>query len=77
MKQAGLDTITYSPDPSDGKTMISAVERHGKFTLPYTKNKSTKYQVLWDSYDSQNDTEETLFIINSLQPNFKKTFNKL
>ena len=83
LKQSGLDTISYLPDPAQTKTdtsdneMISVVEHHGKFTLSYTKEEIKKYRERWDTYDKQNDTEATLFLINSLQTNFKKNIQQI
>ena len=33
MKQTGLDTITYLPDPASKKKMTTVIEHHGRFTL--------------------------------------------
>ena len=41
LKQNGLDTISYLPDPADETEMKSVVEHHGRYTKEYTKRQTT------------------------------------
>ena len=69
-----MDTITYLPDTADTNNMTSVVEHHGRFTLDYIKSTSVKVITKWARYDKENDAEAILFLLNSLQNNFKKAF---
>ena len=77
MKQTGLDTITYLPDPEDNNNMTSVVEHHGRFTLEYTKSAAAKVITKWDNYDKENDADAVLFLLNSLNNTFKKGIQQI
>ena len=77
LKQTELDTITYLPDPANNKEMLSVVEHHGRFTLDYTKAQACIIINDWDKYDKENDAEATLFLLNSLHSNLKKSVQQI
>ena len=57
--------------------MTTVVEHHGRFTLEYTKKASQEIITKWDDYDKENDAEAILFLLNSLQHNFKKAIQQI
>ena len=57
--------------------MLSVVEHHGRFTLPYTIAESDRVVYQWDEYDRNNDDEAIQFLLDSLQADFKKSIQQL
>ena len=77
LKKNGLDTIAYLRDPADKTKMLSVVEHHGRFTLPYTIAESDRVVYQWDEYDRNNDDEAIQFLWDLLQADFKKSIQQL
>ena len=77
LKECGMDTIAYLPDPANPLKMQSVVMNHGRFTLDYTTTASTMIQMNWDSYDHNNDGDAKQFLLNSLKPDFKRHIQQI
>ena len=77
LKECGMDTIAYLPDPANPLEMQSVVMNHGRFTLDYVTAESAKIQVNWDKYDQNNDGDAKQFLLNSLKPDFKRHIKQI
>jgi len=56
LKDTGMDSITYMPDPEDPNKMISVVVDHSRFTIESVRAHSQVQVPLYDEYDSMNDS---------------------
>jgi hypothetical protein len=65
LKQHGMDTISYIPDPANPSVMESVVEKPNLFTKDYVITKISNYTVLFDDYDCLNDRTAVDFLLAS------------
>jgi hypothetical protein len=67
MIRYGMDTITYLPDPTDPKQVISVLSEHAQFTLKEAKTSEKRdHQDFYDQYDHANIRDSKTFLLNSL-----------
>jgi len=64
LKDSGMDTISYLPDPANPVKMISVVQNHGRFNKEYTIQQSNLFKAAWDSYDKANNDDAKKFLMN-------------
>jgi Zinc knuckle len=76
MKEHGMDTISYIPDPSRTNTMESIVEKPNLFTKEYVVTQIPKYAPLYDEYDRLNIRSATRFVLSSLNPELERKVNE-
>ena len=58
LKDTGMDTISYMPDPEDPDKMISVVLGHSRFTLSSVRGHSRLQVPFYDNYDRGLDTHQ-------------------
>ena len=66
LRNTGMDTISYLPDPEDPTKMVSVVTNHARFTLLTAKKLGAAQVVKYDSYDATNDDAARTFLLASL-----------
>ena len=65
LRDCGLDTITYLPDPEDPSTVSSVIQAHSRYTVDLGTTLSNILHASFDSYDKINDKVVTTFLMNS------------
>jgi hypothetical protein len=76
LKEYGLDTLTYLPDPGNTIDVLSVVYYHARFTGDMDKsfkfcNDCKKY---YDSWDKKNDHDAKKFLLGSLSDKTREKF---
>ena len=77
MKDYGMDTIAYLPDPYDPTEVASVVDEHAKYTIEgATKLEQDRYPKL-DKYDHANMRDATTLLLNSVDDDIKKSLYEM
>ena len=76
LKDTGMDSISYLPDPKDTTKMISVVTSHSRFTITSVRDHRQTFKPLYDEYDLMNDKAAAHFLIDSLTPEFGALIKK-
>ena len=66
LRNTGIDTITYLPDPEDPTKMTSVVVNHARFTLQTARKLGTSQLTKYDAYDATNDDAARTFLLESI-----------
>jgi hypothetical protein len=66
LRNSGMDTISYLPDPEDPTKMTSVVTNHARFTLRTAKKLGAIQLTKYDPYDSTNDEAARTFLLKSI-----------
>ena len=72
LKDTGLDTITYLPDPVDNNKMISVVNTSARFSVESATKLVQEQLKKYDEYDLENDKAAVSFLLKSLETSLKK-----
>ena len=72
LKQHGMDTISYVPDPAKPMVMESVVEKPNLFTKEYVVSQIPFYTGRYDEYDRLNDRTATDFLLASLDADLER-----
>ena len=70
LKEHGLDTITYLPDPTKKDTLVSVITDHARFTIE--DGAKTANKIREDHFDRSarsNEKDATRFVTNSVDMN--------
>ena len=76
LKDTGMDSISYLPDPKDTTKMISVITSHSRFTITSVRDHRQTFKPLYDEYDLMNDKAAAHFLIDSLSPEFGALIKK-
>ena len=76
LKDTGMDTISYMPDPEDPDKMISVVLGHSRFTLSSVRGHSRLQVPFYDDYDNMNNRAAKQFLIASLSTELETLIKK-
>ena len=68
LRNSGMDTISYLPDPEDTTKMTSVVTNHARFTLRTAKKLGAIQLTRYDPYDTMNDDAARTFLLESITP---------
>jgi hypothetical protein len=79
LKDYGLDTIAYLPDPQadpSSKEVLSVITHHARFTGNMEKSMTASQSIKkkYDSWDLRHDNEASKFLMNSLDDTIKEGF---
>lgn len=76
LRDYGLDTISYLPDPKDPSKVQTAVLYHARFTGDLDKAivSCKNFRQSFDTWDKKNDYEARQFLLNSLSDTIKEGF---
>ena len=66
LRNSGMDTMSYLPDPEDPTKMTSVVTNHARFTLRTAKKLGAIQLTKYDPYDSTNDEATRTFLLKSI-----------
>ena len=72
LKNTGMDSVSYLPDPLAPTTMVLVVKNFACFTLEYVEKESAALTTKWDEYDRQVDQAVVHFLLNSLHDDLHK-----
>jgi len=76
LKNHGMDSIAYRPDPQDPTKMIHAIQEHPRFNIDSVRPISKTLRASFDSYDLSNDDCALEFLLNSLDADTKDFVEK-
>jgi hypothetical protein len=71
LRNCGMDTISYLPDPQDPTKMTSVVTNHTRFILQTAKTLGAIQLTKYDPYDFMNDVAARTFLLESLTPSIR------
>ena len=76
LKDHGLDTLSYLPDPRNSTDVLSVVNYHARFTGDMEKSLKAcdDFKLLYDSWDKKNDHDAKRFLLGSLSETTKDKF---
>ena len=66
LRNSGMDSIAYIPDPRDATTMLSVVKEHPRLTIDYVRTVINNQFAKYDKYDLENDEAATDFLLDSI-----------
>ena len=66
LKDTGMDTIAYLPDPGDETKVSNVVKLHARYTVQSAQLLVEKQLVKYDKYDELNDMAATTYLLSSL-----------
>ena len=72
LRDTGMDTIAYLPDPEDPTTMNDVVNNHARYTLDSGRKLSQELLPKYDVYDLTNDRAAKDFLLDSLEPSLRQ-----
>ena len=74
LRDTGLDTVAYLPDPRDASNVLNVVEYHAQFTSDSVAAlaSSKKIQAQFDEWDKVNDYEATTYLLDSLEVSIRE-----
>jgi hypothetical protein len=71
LKDSGLDTIAYLPDPTTND-MVNVIENYACFTTDSAKLEHGALHPYFDTYDLKNDRDATWMFLDSIDPDIKE-----
>ena len=72
LRDTGMDTIAYLPDPEDPTTMNDVVNNHARYTLDSGRKLSHELLSNYNVYDLTNDRAAKDFLLDSLEPSLRQ-----
>ena len=70
LKDTGMDTIAYQPDPVDSRKMLNVTTDHAHFTIESARANAARITLHYDSYDKLNDNAAKQYLLDSLNTEF-------
>ncbi len=77
LKDTGMDSIAYVPDPVDRTRMVNVVKEHGRFSVQSITKQIQPQLLKYDSYDKANDRESSDFLLDSLESELSKELHEI
>jgi len=77
LEDHGLDTVSYVPDPSNPKEVVSVITDHGRFNLEEGSELANDIMITYfDDFDLNNVKDAKKLIYNSVDEDLKKQLNE-